>query len=60
MQADPVDYGEWKTGIQATGTLSSLNGFLGKAAQAAAGESPVCFLRGERMIRRRLRRQQKR
>lgn len=37
MQADPVDYGEWKTGIQATGTLSSLNGFLGKVAQASAG-----------------------
>lgn len=37
MQADPVDYGEWKTGIQATGMLSSLNGFLGKVAQAAAG-----------------------
>lgn len=37
MQADPVDYGEWKTGIQAAGTLSSLNGFLGKVAQAAAG-----------------------
>ena len=37
MQADPVDYGEWKTGIQATGTLSTINGFLGKVAQAAAG-----------------------
>lgn len=37
MQADPVDYGEWKTGIQAAGMLSSLNGFLGKVAQAAAG-----------------------
>ena len=37
MQADPVDYGEWKTGIQATGTLSAINGFLGKVAQAAAG-----------------------
>ena len=37
MQADPVDYGEWKTGIQAAGTLSSVNGFLGKVAQAAAG-----------------------
>lgn len=37
MQADPVDYGEWKTGIQAAGTLSSINGFLGKVAQAAAG-----------------------
>lgn len=37
MQADPVDYGEWKTGIQAAGTLSSVNGFLGKVAQAVAG-----------------------
>lgn len=37
MQADPVDYGEWKTGIQAAGTLSAVNGFLGKVAQAAAG-----------------------
>ena len=37
MQADPVDYGEWKTGIQATGTLSAINGFLGKVAQAVAG-----------------------
>ena len=37
MKADPVDYGEWKTGIQATGTLSAINGFLGKVAQAAAG-----------------------
>ena len=32
-----MDYGEWKTGIQATGMLSSLNGFLGKVAQAVAG-----------------------
>lgn len=37
MQADPVDYGEWKTRVQAAGTLSSINGFLGKVAQAAAG-----------------------
>ena len=37
MQADPVDYGEWKTGVQAAGTLSSVNGFLGKVAQAIAG-----------------------
>lgn len=37
MQADPVDFGEWKTGVQAAGTLSSINGFLGKVAQAAAG-----------------------
>ncbi|MBR0249103.1 MAG: MFS transporter, partial [Synergistaceae bacterium] len=37
MQADPVDYGEWKTGVQAAGLLSSVNGFLGKVAQALAG-----------------------
>lgn len=37
MQADPVDYGEWKTGVQAAGTLSSINGFLGKLSQAIAG-----------------------
>lgn len=37
MQADPVDYGEWKTGINAAGTLSAVNGFVGKCAQALAG-----------------------
>ncbi|WP_051180050.1 MFS transporter [Selenomonas ruminantium] len=37
IQADPVDYGEWKTGVNTAGTLSSINGFLGKCAQAAAG-----------------------
>lgn len=37
MQADPVDYGIWKTGVNATGTLNSVNGFLGKCAQAISG-----------------------
>ena len=37
MQADPVDYGEWKTGINTAGSLSAINGFLGKVAQAVAG-----------------------
>ena len=37
MQADPVDYGEWKTGVNTAGPLSAINGFLGKVAQAAAG-----------------------
>lgn len=37
MQADPVDYGEWKSGVQTAGILSSVNGFLGKVAQAVAG-----------------------
>ncbi|MDV9866208.1 glycoside-pentoside-hexuronide (GPH):cation symporter, partial [Clostridioides difficile] len=30
MQADPVDYGIWKTGINTTGTLNSVNGFFRK------------------------------
>lgn len=37
MQADPVDYGIWKTGVDTAGSLSAVNGFLGKVAQAAAG-----------------------
>lgn len=37
MQADPVDYGEWKTGINTAGILTSINGFIGKVAMAAAG-----------------------
>lgn len=37
MQADPVDYGEWKTGISAAGLISALNGFIGKVAMALAG-----------------------
>ena len=37
MQADPVDYGIWKTGIDTAGSLSAINGFLGKVAQALAG-----------------------
>ncbi len=37
MQADPVDYGEWKTGVNTAGSLSAINGFLGKVAQAADG-----------------------
>lgn len=37
MQADPVDYGEWKSGVSAAGVLSSINGFIGKVAMAAAG-----------------------
>lgn len=37
MQADPVDYGIWKTGLNVAGSLSAINGFLGKVAQAMAG-----------------------
>ncbi|WP_099224007.1 MFS transporter [Listeria costaricensis] len=37
MQADPVDYGEFKTGVSAAGVLSAINGFLGKVAMALTG-----------------------
>jgi glycoside/pentoside/hexuronide:cation symporter, GPH family len=37
MQADPIDYGEWKTGVGAAGLLCSINGFIGKVAMAIAG-----------------------
>lgn len=37
MQADPVDYGIWKTGVDVSGSLSAINGFLGKVAQAVSG-----------------------
>ncbi len=37
MQADPVDYGVWKTGINTAGILTSINGFFGKVAMAGAG-----------------------
>jgi len=37
IQADPVDYGIWKTGVDTAGSLSAINGFLGKVAQAIAG-----------------------
>ncbi|WP_222934642.1 glycoside-pentoside-hexuronide (GPH):cation symporter [Paenibacillus terrae] len=44
MQADPVDYGEWKSGISAAGFISSLNGFIGKVAMALAGAVSGVFL----------------
>lgn len=44
MQADPVDYGEWKTGLNVSGSLSAINGFLGKVAQALAGGIAGAFL----------------
>lgn len=37
MQADPIDYGEWKSGVNAAGLLSAVNGFIGKIAFAGAG-----------------------
>ena len=46
MQADPVDYGEWKTGVNTAGSLSAINGFLGKVAQAAPAVSAESFWHG--------------
>lgn len=37
IQADPIDYGEWKTGINTAGIMSSVNGFIGKCSQAISG-----------------------
>lgn len=44
MQADPVDYGEAKTGINATGSISAINSFLGQVAQAIAGGVAAALL----------------
>ncbi len=37
MQADPIDYGVWKTGVNVAGILSAVNGFIGKISFAIAG-----------------------
>lgn len=37
MQADPVDYGEWKTGINSAGLIAAINQFVGKMAMAGGG-----------------------
>jgi sugar (glycoside-pentoside-hexuronide) transporter len=37
MQADPIDYGEWKSGVNVAGILSAVNGFIGKISFAIAG-----------------------
>ena len=37
MMMDTIEYGEWKTGVNVSGSLSAINGFLGKVAQALSG-----------------------
>ncbi len=37
MQADPVDYGVWKTGINTAGILTSINGFFGESGDGRRG-----------------------
>lgn len=44
MQADPVDYGQWKTGVNAAGTLSSFITFAGKLTMAGAGALSAVLL----------------
>ena len=44
MQADPVDYGEWKTGVSAAGVLSSVITFVGKLTMACAGAASALLL----------------
>ena len=44
MQADPVDYSEWKSGHDVAGTMSAMNGFIGKVAMAIAGSASAALL----------------
>lgn len=44
MQPDPVDYSEWKTGVNIAGTLSAVNGFIGKVAMALASSLSAMLL----------------
>lgn len=44
MQPDPVDYGEWKSGVNTAGTLSAVNGFIGKVGMAVASSIAAALL----------------
>ena len=44
MQPDPVDYGEWKSGVNTAGTLSAVNGFIGKVGMAVASSAGAALL----------------
>lgn len=44
MQPDPVDYGEWKSGVNTAGTLSAVNGFIGKVGMAIASSVGAALL----------------
>ncbi|MGN0173343.1 MAG: glycoside-pentoside-hexuronide (GPH):cation symporter [Acutalibacteraceae bacterium] len=44
MQPDPVDYSEWKDGVNISGTLSAVNGFIGKVAMALASSLSAMLL----------------
>ena len=44
MQPDPVDYDEWKSGVNTAGTLSAVNGFIGKVGMAIASSIGAALL----------------
>ena len=44
MQPDPVDYGEWKSGVNTVGTLSAVNGFVGQVGMAIASSIGAALL----------------
>ncbi|WP_124067545.1 MFS transporter [Clostridium sp. E02] len=44
IQPDPVDYGEWKSGVNIAGTLSAVNGFIGKVGMAIASSVAAALL----------------
>lgn len=44
IQPDPVDYGEWKSGVNTAGTLSAVNGFIGKVGMAVASSVGAALL----------------
>lgn len=44
IQPDPVDYGEWKSGVNTAGTLSAVNGFIGKVGMAVASSAGAALL----------------
>lgn len=44
LQPDPVDYGEWKSGVNTAGTLSAVNGFIGKVGMAIASSIGAALL----------------
>ena len=44
MQPDPVDSGEWTSGVNTAGTLSAVNGFVGKVGMAIASSVGAAML----------------
>ena len=43
MQPDPIDYGEWKSGVNTAGTLSAVNGFVGQSWYGNCKQCRSCY-----------------